>query len=175
VLTWQQEEVYIRNMLGENIERQSGKTEIRPSKGDIGNLYNGYKDLLDNYGGNGDKIKGVGGVLSFGLKKIKITTEVAVENKDIPLVVSQLRAKKSKDHIIINMGTRTDRGELVYLELSKKRTSWMYPERSLLDDALGKVLGRKFPTKKEIDIYSNALNAAKKQLTKSSQDNSNQV
>jgi hypothetical protein len=51
----------------------------------------------------------------------------------------------------------------------------MYPERSLLDDALGKVLGRKFPTKKEIDIYSDALNAAKKQLTESSQNNSNQI
>jgi hypothetical protein len=175
MLTRQQEGVYIRNMLGESMGRGSGTAEIKPSKEDIGNLYNGYKDLLDNYGGSGDKIKGVGAVLSFGLKKIKITTEVAVEGKNTPLVVSQLRTKTSKGHVIVDMGTRTDYGELVYLELSKKRTNWMYPERSLLDDALGKVLGRKFPTKKEIDIYSDALNAAKKQLTESSQNNSNQI
>ena len=175
MLTRQQEGVYIRNMLGENIGRRSKTTEVRPSKEDIENLYNGYKDLLDKYGGDGDKIKGVGAVLSFGLKRIKITTEVAVEGKNIPLVVSQLRTKTSKGHVIVDMGTRTDHGELVYLELSKKRTDWMYPERSLLDDALGKVLGRKFPTKKEIDIYSNVLGAVKKQLTESSQDKSNQV
>jgi hypothetical protein len=175
VLTRQQEGVYIRNMLGENIGRRSKTTEVRPSKEDIENLYNGYKDLLDKYGGDGDKIRGVGAVLSFDLKKVKITTEVAVEGKNIPLVVSQLRTKASKGRVIVNMDTRTDCGELVYLELSKKRTSWMYPERSLLDDALGKVLGRKFPTKKEIDIYSDALNAAKKQLTESSQNNSNQI
>ena len=162
-------------MLGESMGRGSGTAEIKPSKEDIGNLYNGYKDLLDNYGGSGDKIIGVGSVLSFGLKKIKITTEMAVEGKNIPLVISQLRTETSKGHVIVDMGTRTNRGELVYLQLSKNRAGWMYPERSLLDDALGKILGKKFPTKKEIDIYSNVLGAVKKQLTESSQDKSNQV
>jgi len=167
--------VYIRNMLGENIGRRSGTAGIKPSKEDIENLYNGYKDLLDNFGGNGSKIKGVGAILSFGLKKIKITTEMAVEGKNIPLVISQLRTETSKGHVIVDMGTRTNRGELVYLQLSKNRAGWMYPERSLLDDALGKILGKKFPTKKEIDIYSNALGAVKKQLTESSQNKPNQI
>jgi len=163
-------------MLGENTEGRSGTTEIRPSREDIENLYNGYKDLIDNHGGSGDKIKGVGALLSFGLEKIKISTKITIEGKSILLVVSQLRTKKSKKgSIIIGIDTGKNDGELVYLELSEKHVRWMYPERSLLDEALGKVLGRNVPTKKDLNIYFNALDIAKEQFAESSRNNSNKV
>ena len=156
--------MYIRSVQIESLTKifSFGKVaEISQNKEGIENLYNGYKDLLDNYGGNGDKIKGVGAILSFGLKKIKITTEVMVEGKNIPITVSQLRTKRSNGYLMINMGTRIGHDELVYLQLSKKRASWWYPERSLL----GETLKKESPTEKDLCFHAKVLELVKKQLT----------
>jgi hypothetical protein len=174
MLTRQQEGVYIRNMLGENIGRRSETAEIKPSKEDVIHLYNGYRNLLDNYSER---------VEAEGLKKFftlggwdKFSTKVEIEGKNIDLGVLRVNSNRSNKPLIVDVGERTDFDESISLQLSKNGTaSLIYSGRSLLDETLDKVLGRESPAKKNLSLYVEALDIVKKKFPDFPQNNPNKV
>jgi len=162
-------------MQGERLKDSSSFkkiAEMKPSKEEVRNLYDGYKDLLDKHN---KEIK------ATGLRKLltlggwdKFSTKIESENID--LVVSRVKSKKSNKHLVIDIGEKTNLDESIRLQLSKNGTaSLIHPGCSLLDEALSKVLGRESPTKKGLSRYVEALDFAEKKLAESPQNNSNQV
>lgn len=141
--------------------------EINPSIEDVINLRNGYKKLLDE---NGHESKGKSmlifrmGLLVNRSRAIEFLGKVEIDDKSIPIHVWQFRNKTpERESLYINMGMRTNGGELVVLELSSlggAMARWKHPQRGGMYDAPGDDV----PTKKDLALHVEALELLKKQL-----------